>query len=142
MSLSLLDDPALAGVYACSSAQWAAVADAARRRGIAVFEISPAGIAGLPELLRRMAGDLKFPTWFGNNLDALHDILVDADWHQGHPQMIHLANVDGACPVSGDDRDDLLDVLQSAVAIRREAGVPLWIVLGFDAPQIPEMQAP
>ena len=50
---------------------------AARASGIAAFAVDCRGAGTKEELLRRLAGALRFPEHFGMNLDAMHDSLTD-----------------------------------------------------------------
>jgi len=139
MSYALLANPAEAGIYFCPAENWPDLAEAAAARDMQLLPaVLPKG-ATLQGFLRQIALELQFPTWFGNNLDALHDVLTDPEWHHNRPQLIHLAAVDS--PLSENDQDDLLEVLHSAVEVRRETTSPLWIVTGFRSVQIPQIPA-
>ena len=50
---------------------------AARAAGLGAHAVDCRGAATKEELLRRLAGALRFPEHFGMNLDALHDSLTD-----------------------------------------------------------------
>ncbi len=139
MTYALLANPAKAGIYFCPAQNWPGLAEAAAARGMQIQQVVLPKGGTLGGLLRQTALDLQFPAWFGNNLDALHDALTDPEWHHNRPQLIHLAG--GTSPLSENDLDDLLNVLHSAVELRRETTSPLWIVTGFESVQIPKIPA-
>lgn len=116
-------------LYYCPPEKWPNLAKTAGEAGLSVVEIALAG--GLTAALRQMAADLHFPAWFGNNLDALHDILTDPAWHQMRPQLIHITSASEQ--LSGEALESLLAVLESAMEGRRQENVPLWVVTAFAA---------
>ncbi|MCP2165160.1 barstar family protein [Goodfellowiella coeruleoviolacea] len=57
----------------------AAVAEA-EQRGAHPHVVDTRTVTAKREVLAAIAGALAFPEWFGHNLDALHDCLVDLSW--------------------------------------------------------------
>ncbi len=51
---------------------------AARERGAVTHVIGP--VTSKPEALDAIGTALGFPAWYGHNLDALYDCLVDMSW--------------------------------------------------------------
>ncbi len=46
-----------------------------------IYEIDLTGICGPKEFHRKVREVLPIPEWYGNNLDALHDVLTEqSDW--------------------------------------------------------------
>jgi hypothetical protein len=71
-----------------------------------------AGARGKSEAIAAIAEALSFPDWFGHNLDALHDSLVDLSWL---PPGEHVLVWEGGVP-------EVEAVLADAVARTREVG--------------------
>lgn len=111
----------------------AEVAVEARLRGATVGLVGPAGEQGA--LLAGIARALRFPGWFGRNLDALEECLRDLSW---------LAAGEVVLVWQGDavlrHRDPtahrvLLELLADAVADTAGSARPLRVVLaGVDPP--------
>jgi len=51
---------------------------AAKSAGVEWFDLDLAGITGREAFLKRCATAMRFPGYFGNNWDALHECLIDA----------------------------------------------------------------
>lgn len=73
----------------------------AHDRGALVHLVGP--VTSKAEALDAIGVALSFPAWYGHNLDALHDCLVDLSWQgagehvlvwAGHPQL-QAADPDG-----------------------------------------------
>ena len=74
-----LADPERSGVYQLDCAPEEVELDA-KEAGLAVFRLDVGDAGGKNDFLERIARALSFPTWFGNNWDALNDCLTDLDW--------------------------------------------------------------
>lgn len=60
------------------------------------YEIDLAGISGPAEFHQRVRETLPVPDWYGENLDALHDVLTEhKDWIV---RFDHIAELGEACP--------------------------------------------
>lgn len=79
MNLSALTEPGPECVHFASVAEIAAFLE--RPCDLAVFHLSEADLRSGRELLTRIAREMEFPAWFGENFDALNDCLRDLDWH-------------------------------------------------------------
>lgn len=62
------------------------------------FVIDLAGVASPGELHRRVRAVLPCPEWYGDNLDALYDLLTDqgGSWHI---MFLHTAETESLLPV-------------------------------------------
>lgn len=80
-------------------------------------------------MLREIGTALRFPIWYGNNFDALHDCLTDLDWHPGKRIAIELAGLEMLRQQDPEALSTLVEVLQSAVSDRANSQTPLLILL-------------
>ena len=78
--LERLRDPGASGVYRASRVD--AIVDAVRGSKLNFATIALQGITDKAALLRKIAAELGFPDWFGENWDALEDCLTDLTWRQ------------------------------------------------------------
>jgi RNAse (barnase) inhibitor barstar len=94
-------------------------------------EAALAGCRDRKAVLRAVGAALGLPSWFGANLDALYDSLMElADSLQGSGLTLMLSGL----PVTPDfgpaEREALLDVLRDAAEAYAEQGVALRVLLG------------
>ena len=86
-------------------------------------------------LLASLSRQLKFPTYFGGNWDALKDCLTDlSDWIAAPGWVVIVTDARSLCAHSPLDRQVFLDVVREAAAFwRREVPPrPLRLVLVQD----------
>jgi len=115
--LQRLQDPSRSGVYRVS--RDAEVLDAARSGGQSVRKLSLRGVRTKDELLERIASELQFPDWFGNNWDALEDCFTEA---RGYFQFRDYESI------GADDLGVLVDVLASSAEYWAERGEPFFAI--------------
>ena len=72
--------------------------------------LRPEHVADLPQLHAELARQLRFPAWYGGNLDALYDLLCEAR------TQIVLYEPEALREALGEDYDRLLCVLTDAGA--------------------------
>lgn len=101
---------------------------AAQDLGWAAATVYPEGCSNAEQWLAELGKALKFPEYFGANLDALYDCLVDEQVLNSKGLLLILGNLDSL----GEDVDPLIAVLQAASDEWREQGRSLWALL--DAP--------
>lgn len=73
----------------------------------------PSDIAEKQQLLRALAEQLQFPSYFGWNWDALYDLLCDFSWIQTHG--IAIVHQDVPLQFEGKERKTYLELLSDAV---------------------------
>jgi hypothetical protein len=115
--LQRLKDSSRSGVYRAPSD--VVVLDVVRASGLRGVDVSLKDAAAKDALLRRIAGALEFPGWFGGNWDALEDCLSDLSWHKADGWVVLFRDFAGASP---DDLGVLIDVLRSAAQFWAENG--------------------
>lgn len=105
----------------------------AERAGWRVFWLDGAGLDGKAALLDRCAVEFAFPSYFGQNWDALQDCLQDLSWAPttcGYLVVYdHWGDLADADPAS---HRTLVDVFESAVAHWRRSGTPMAVLLLAD----------
>jgi hypothetical protein len=68
-------------------------------------------VSGKVELLAALTSQLDLPDWFGNNWDALVDVLRDLSWVPEREVVLHHVNLPA---LSKDDLRIYLDILRRA----------------------------
>jgi len=121
--LQRLKDAAKSGVYRVSRAD--AVEDALRGSQLGVARITLREVTEKPALLRRIAASLAFPTWFGENWDALEDCLTDLSWREGEGNVLVLEDFQA---LPADDLGVLIDVMRTAAKFWAGRGKPFFAV--------------
>jgi RNAse (barnase) inhibitor barstar len=94
----------------------------ARRRGAIGHLVGP--VNSKAEALDAIGAALNFPAWYGRNLDALHDCLVDLSWQPAGEHVLVWAGYRALEAADLDGYRAVLAVLSDAAA----AG-PLSVVL-------------
>ena len=104
--------------------------EALAREGWLGFHLNGERIASKRSFLNACARAMSFPSYFGHNWDALEDSLRDLSWI---PAQGHVLLYDHAARFATGEPDQwpiALDILRSAVAARREMGIPpLYVFL-------------
>lgn len=131
MNAELLRDPSRAGLFRLQGVDRATLVAA----GLEILEADVAGCSDKQAVLEKLGRDLRFPDWYGANLDALYDCLTDLDadkglallitgledWHRAEPTQFAI----------------LADVLRSASDYYRDSGLPFWILADAADEDIP-----
>lgn len=86
--------------------------------------------------LKKVGKTLRFPTWYGANLDALFDCLTDPDWLAGSARIISLSGTQKLAASEPEAFSGLLDVLQSVAETLRDDGILFWALLDTDHPAL------
>ena len=119
-----LQDAAKSGVYRTSRVD--PVADAVRGSKLSFARIPLQDVTEKTALLRRIAAQLGFPAWFGENWDALEDCLTDLSWRQAQG---HVLVVEGFQFLPEEELGVLIDVLIKAAEFWADQGKPFFAVL-------------
>lgn len=87
----------------------------ARSRGYLVVRIDGREVPDKAALLARLAEALRFPDYFGRNLDALYDCLRDLDESAPAPgYLVVIENSGAACTARRGDFAAVVGVLEDA----------------------------
>jgi hypothetical protein len=124
-----LGDAADAGLRDVSRHEVEALCDAARAARLHCAQLDLAGYRGKADLLAGFARELRFPTWFGHNWDALADCLDDLEWLHASGYLLVLENPVGLSNAAPKDFALALDILADAARRWRERGTPFWVFI-------------
>lgn len=105
----------------------AAVAEAARARGMVAHTVGPVG--SVADFMTVAAAALSFPSWFGRNLDALADSLADLDWLPTGPVALVWAEPDWVRSADPTRFAALIDTLRDAATQSATGPHPLTVIL-------------
>jgi hypothetical protein len=122
----------------------AGIAALAGQRGWQFFHLDARQIASKGDFLRACAQTLGFPSYFGNNWDALEDSLRDLAWAPAEHGYLVLIDAAGhfAAAAPGDFRV-ALDILRTAVDYWRSTPTPMAVLLrgaGRSVRDVPKLE--
>jgi RNAse (barnase) inhibitor barstar len=139
----LLMDPGEAGVFV-RPADAVALDAAAERAGLARWTVDLAGVRSKEALLARLAERLEFPEWFGDNWDALNDVLAERAWEQAKGVVFTLERCGELAQADPDAFETALEVFDSVAESCYDEDIPFWVLVGgvdaeaFDLPVLGE----
>ncbi len=129
----LLIDPGEAGVFV-RPADAAALDAAAERAGLARWTVDLAQVRTKEALLAALAKRLEFPEWFGDNWDALNDVLAERAWEQPKGVMLTLERCGELAHADPETFETALEVLDSVAESCYDEDIPFWVFVdGVDA---------
>ncbi|HKR48843.1 MAG TPA: barstar family protein [Pseudonocardiaceae bacterium] len=97
----------------------------ARERGDLVHVVGP--VTSKADALDAIGAVLNFPVWYGRNLDALHDCLIDLSWQPAGEHVLIWAGHRQLETADPDGYRAVLAVLEDATAANPRR--PLSVVL-------------
>lgn len=87
----------------------------AARSGLDVFDLDGKAMQTAGSFYDELARGLKLPEYFGRNLNALDECLVDLEWFDAAGFILFVRNAEGILRVESSEKlDGFLDVLQRA----------------------------
>ena len=92
------------------------------------------GVRSKRAMFAALARTLRFPKWFGNNLDALYDCLSDLSWLPADEHVLiwtHSSVLAGADPAG---YDAIRGVFDDAVEATAGSDRPLQVVIAREQP--------
>ena len=116
-----------AGCYKLNSSV-ESVLELADQAGFALFETDLKGIKGKKNVLNVLARATHFPGAFGENWDALVDVLCDLSWETAPGYVLLLRNVSPTLGLSANDREIAQDIFDDTVVYWRQRNKPFWIL--------------
>ncbi|HJV28315.1 MAG TPA: barstar family protein [Aromatoleum sp.] len=127
----VLRAPDRAGVYHLPAEGCEGVAQVAAELGFAFAHVELDGCPDKAEFLHRIAAALHFPTWFGQNWDALADCLTDLSWLKAEGYVLVLDHMDRLRLAAEADFVTAIDIFEEAARSWADEGVPMWIFVGL-----------
>ena len=132
--MSLHSKPAstgTSGLFKLARKDLPALRKAADELQQAFFTVDLKHARNVPGFIKALQRDLRFPDWFGGNLDALNDCLTDFSWHPAPGYVIALTGCESlrANPTSF---AAFSEVLASAVKEWEARGVPFRVFFVLD----------
>ena len=121
-----------AGIAKLSHRDLPALRAAVGELGFAWFSVDLSRARNVPGFIKALQRDLRFPDWFGGNLDALNDCLSDFSWCPAPGYVITLDHVE-MLATSPTAFAAFNEVLASAVDEWQRRETPFWIFYLTDA---------
>jgi hypothetical protein len=141
MSGQLLEKTAQAGLYYISPARREGIVKAAKELH---FQTHPADISQcrtVDDVLHHLGSALHFPVWYGANFDALYDCLTDSEWQPGKGHVLLINGLESLRRSDPESFATLIEVFLATAEVRRDSGMPFWILIDTFVPDIPELPA-
>lgn len=142
MSGRLLQKAAQAGLYYLSPARREGIVKAAEELQLQTHSADLSPCRTIDDVLRHLGTALHFPVWYGANFDALYDCLTDSDWQPGKGQVLLINGLESLRRSDSENFATLIEVFLASAELRRDSGMPFWILIDTVAPGIPELPAP
>lgn len=101
--------------------------DSVDAAGFVLFDADLKGIKGKKNLLNALSRATRFPGEFGENWDALVDVLCDLSWDAAPGYVLLLRNVSPTLGLSSNDREIAQDIFDDTVVYWRQRNKPFWV---------------
>lgn len=125
-----LDDLNQAGIHTLKTAEAAARAlKACEGAKLRYFTVDITDVHNKAQLLGRLAEALEFPDYFGNNWDALYDVLCDDAWFGDTGVVLHLKHSASFEKLAAHDWLTLRETLEEAIDYWRSSDLPFWVFI-------------
>ncbi len=126
---ALLADSTQAGAYFVDARDREALVEAGSALQFAVLPVDLRACADAEAAMCEIADALRFPDWFGENLDALADCLSDLSWLPSEGYVLVLENTGDWRAQDSDTFDTVLDILNQTAERWAKDRVPFWAFL-------------
>lgn len=129
MSVNLLSITARrSGVYR-APAQVGALQKAAATDGLTWIDLPLKSVSNKQQFLAVCKAQLKLPSHFGDNWDALADCVRDTNWLGGKGYVLHVTSYETFAQAAPGDYQTALDVLREAADYWKEKGSPFVVLI-------------
>lgn len=138
---ALLADPTQAGAYFVDVRDRESLVEAGGTLQFAVLPIDLRGCADADAAMREIAETLRFPEWFGGNLDALADCLGDLSWLPAEGYVLVLEHSGDWRAQDPDTMGAVLEILNDTATRWAQDRVPFWAFLPVSAQELDAINA-
>lgn len=138
---TLLADATQAGAYFVNARDLESLVEAGRTLQFAMLPVDLRGCADADAAMHEIADVLRFPEWFGENLDALADCLGDLSWFPSEGYVLILEHTGDWRMQESDTFDTVLDILNQTAERWAKDRVPFWAFLPVSARELAEINA-
>jgi RNAse (barnase) inhibitor barstar len=126
---TLLADATQAGAYFVDVRDRESLLEAGGALQFAVLPVDLRGCEDADAVMDEIADVLRFPEWFGDNLDALADCLGDLSWYPSKGYVLLLEHTGDWRAQAPDSFDAVLGILHETAARWAKDRVPFWAFL-------------
>jgi RNAse (barnase) inhibitor barstar len=117
------------GVYSVTQDSEADIKEAAHARGLEFAVVDLKGVKDKKGFLKKAAGALGFPAYFGMNWDAFSDCLTDMAWRPATGYVILLINHRSYAAKDPSDAHTARRIFDSSVQYWKQKKVPFYVIL-------------
>ena len=133
MNETFLKDSKNSGVYFLPLERHGDLPALASSLQIRLFCTDVGGIAKIGDVLHQFGKQLTFPSWYGENFDALFDCLTDPEWQQGKRHLLLINGLEALRLGNPDDFTTLLEVFAAAAETWQSEEMAFWILIDTPA---------
>jgi RNAse (barnase) inhibitor barstar len=126
---TLLADASQAGAYFVDVRDRESLLEGGTTLKFAVLPVDLRGCGDADAAMGEIADILRFPEWFGDNLDALADCLSDLSWFPAEGYVLLLEHTDEWRAQASDTFDTVLEILNQTAERWAKNRVPFWAFL-------------
>ncbi len=107
-----------------------ALRKAALKAGLAWMDLPLQSVSSKKQFMALCAKQLKLPSYFGGNWDALADCVRDFNWLQASGYVLHVTAPETFAKDAADDYDTALAVFGETADFWKGRGVPFVVLIG------------
>lgn len=126
---TLLADATQAGAYFVDARDREALVEAGGVLQFTVLPVDLRGCGSAPAAMLEIAETLRFPDWFGENLDALADCLNDLSWLPSEGYVMVLEHTSEWREQAPDTFATVLEILNETAQHWAANRIPFWAFL-------------
>lgn len=139
--LNLIGTTKAAGVYPLPpNADAATLGAAAGKAGWLFRSIDLGDSPDVEAALAALGAALEFPSWYGDNLDALHDCLTDLTWLDAAGYVFLITGGEALRRQAPERFATLVEVLRTAAEDWRNREVPFWVFVDQQGDDLAELR--
>ncbi len=138
---ALLADPTQAGTYFVDARDRESLVEAGGVLQFAVLPVDLRACTDTAAAMREIAETLRFPDWFGDNLDALADCLADLSWLPAEGYVLMLEHTADWRAQDPEAMGTVLEILNDTAARWAADRIPFWAFLPVSARELEAINA-